>query len=326
MTDRKRVFSGIQPTGNIHIGNYIGAGRNYVTLQEEYETIYCVVDLHAMTVPYDPKDLRAGKINVAKMLLAMGIDPERSLLYNQSDVPHHAELSWILGTITSMGQLERMTQYKEKSDKSGQNLGLFAYPVLMAADILVHRVHAVPVGEDQTQHLELTRDLAERFNHRFGELFPVPEAIVPEVGARIMSLTDPTSKMSKSDPSPRSRVHLTDTPDEIASKIRSAVTDAGAEVAYEPEQKPGISNLLEIFSAFDGRSIDELVAEYRDSGYGVFKSAVADAVIEGLRPLQEAYSALSDDEVHRVMEASAEKARDMASETMRLVREAVGLD
>lgn len=325
MTEKKRVFSGIQPTGNIHIGNYIGAGRNYVRLQEEYETIYCVVDLHAMTVPYDPKDLREGKAIMARMLLAMGIDPERSLLYHQSDVPQHAELSWILGTLAGMGQLERMTQYKEKSDKAGQQFGLFAYPVLMAADILIHRAHAVPVGDDQTQHLELTRDLAERFNHRFGALFPVPEAIIPEVGARVMSLTDPTSKMSKSDPSPKSRVHLTDTPDEIASKIRSAVTDAGSEVVYDREAKPGISNLLEIFSAFDGRSIEELAAEYRDAGYGVFKIAVAEAVIEGLRPVQEAYASLTDEEVHRVMETSAEKAREMAAGTMRLVREAVGL-
>ena len=230
MTEGKRVFSGIQPTGNIHIGNYIGAGRNYVALQEDYQTIYCVVDLHAMTVPYDPAELRQGKAEAARMMLALGIDPARSLLYFQSDVPQHSELSWILGTITGVGQLERMTQFKEKADKSGQSFGLLAYPVLMAADILIHRVHAVPVGEDQTQHLELTRDLAERFNHRFGDFFPVPEAIIPEVGARVMSLTDPNSKMSKSDPSPRSRINLLDTPDEILAKVKSAVTDAGSEV------------------------------------------------------------------------------------------------
>jgi len=320
------MWRGIQPTGNVHIGNYIGAGRNYVALQDSYETIYCVVDLHAMTVPYDPEELRKGKAHMARMLLAMGIDPKRSLLYYQSDVPQHAELSWVLGCLASMGQLERMTQYKEKSDKSGQYFGLFAYPVLMAADILIHRVHAVPVGEDQTQHLELTRDLAERFNHRFGELFPVPEAIIPEVGARIMSLTDPTSKMSKSDPSPKSRVNLTDTPDEIAAKIKSAVTDTGSEVSYDPENKPGISNLLEIFSAFDGRSIDELVEEYRSSGYGRFKAAVAEAVIAGVQPIQERYASLTDAEVAQVMEASAEKAREMAAGTMELVRDAVGLD
>ena len=250
-------------------------------LQEEYETIYCVVDLHAMTVPYDPRT--CGRKASWPMLLAMGIDPERSLLYHQSDVPQHAELSWILGTLAGMGQLERMTQYKEKSDKAGQQFGLFAYPVLMAADILIHRAHAVPVGDDQTQHLELTRDLAERFNHRFGDLFPVPEAIIPEVGARVMSLTDPTSKMSKSDPSPKSRVHLTDTPDEIASKIRSAVTDAGSEVVYDREAKPGISNLLEIFSAFDGGRSSSPPST---TPVGVFKITVAEAVIEVSDPFR----------------------------------------
>src|SRR5690606_15197962 len=204
-----------------------------------------------------------------------GVDPARSLLYHQSDVAQHSELSWILGTLAGMGQLERMTQFKEKSDKAGQLFGLFAYPVLMVGDILLHRAHAVPVGEDPTQHLEFTRDLAERFNHRFGELFPVPSAIVPEVGARVMSLTDPTSKMSKSDPSPKSMVLLTDTPEQIMSKFKSAVTDMGSEVAYDPEAKPGISNLLEIFSVFSGRSIDDLAAEYGSSGYGTFKMAVA---------------------------------------------------
>lgn len=325
MTTRERVFSGIQPTGNIHIGNYIGAGRNYVALQEGYETIYCVVDLHAMTVPYDPVELRQGRAETARVLLALGIDPKRSLLYFQSDVPQHAELSWILGTLTGLGQLERMTQFKEKSDRSGQNLGLFSYPVLMAADILIHRAHAVPVGDDQTQHLELTRDLAERFNHRFGEFFPVPEAIIPEVGARVMSLTDPTSKMSKSDPSPKSRINLTDTPDEVVSKIKSAVTDTGSEVAFDREKKPGISNLLEIFSAMSGRGVPDLVDEYADAGYGRFKLAVAESVVNGIRPFQDAYRAMAQDEVEQVMNRSAERARDMAAETIQSVRELVGL-
>lgn len=325
MTERKRVFSGIQPTGNIHIGNYIGAGRNYVALQEVYETIYCVVDLHAMTVPYDPEELRRGKAETARLLLAIGIDPERSLLYYQSDVPQHAELSWILGTLAGIGQLERMTQFKEKSDKAGQNLGLFAYPVLMAADIMIHRAHAVPVGDDQIQHLELTRDLAERFNHRFGDYFPVPEPIIPEVGARIMSLTDPRSKMSKSDPSPRSRINLADTPDEIVAKIRGAVTDTGTDVAYDPDGKAGVSNLLEILSAFTDRATDELADEYRDLGYGAFKQAVAEAVVEGLRPIQDAYGALSNAEVEKVMVTSAERAREMADSTIRAVRELTGL-
>lgn len=326
MSDRKRVFSGIQPTGNIHIGNYIGAGRNYVALQAEYETIYCVVDLHAMTVPYMADDLRQGKRDAARMLLAMGVDPARSLVYYQSDVPQHAELSWILGTMTGMGQLERMTQYKEKADKSGQLYGLFAYPVLMAADILIHRAHAVPVGDDQTQHLELTRDLAERFNSRFGELFPVPDRITPEVGARVMSLIDPTSKMSKSDPSNKSRVLLTDTPDQITAKIKAAVTDAGSEVEFDREAKPGIANLLEVYSVLSGRSVEDLVSEHRSGGYGVFKGAVAEAVVEGLRPIQEAYQGLSHEEVDSVMTHSAERAREMADRTMAAVRSAVGLD
>ncbi len=326
MTERKKVFSGIQPTGNIHIGNYIGAGRNYVALQEGYETIYCVVDLHAMTVPCDPGELLRGKLESARMLLAMGVRTERSLVYFQSDVAQHAELSWILGTFTGIGQLERMTQFKEKSDKAGQNLGLFAYPVLMAADILIHRVHAVPVGDDQTQHLELTRDLAERFNHRFGDLFPIPERITPEIGARVMSLTDPSSKMSKSDSSPKSRVNLTDSHDEIVAKLKSAVTDMGSEVAYDPGMKPGVSNLVEIFSVFSGRSIEDIVGEFANAGYGRFKLAVAEAVVEGLRPIQEAFNGLSDAEAAAIMAGGAERARVSADVTMGLVRDAVGLD
>ena len=202
MTGRKRVFSGAQPTGEPHIGNLIGALNNWVAMQQDYDTIYCVVDLHAMTVPYAPADLERERRDLAKMILAVGVDPKRSLFYYQSDVPQHVELTWVLTTIAGIGQLERMTQYKEKADKAGQYFGLLAYPVLMAADILVHKAHAVPVGDDQTQHLELTRDLAVRFNSRFGELFPLPERITPEVGARVMSLTDPLAKMSKSEPSP----------------------------------------------------------------------------------------------------------------------------
>ncbi|HSM45032.1 MAG TPA: tryptophan--tRNA ligase, partial [Acidimicrobiia bacterium] len=222
MSEEKRVFSGMQPTGNIHIGNLMGALSNWVSMQDEYETIYNVVDLHAMTTPYEPTEFRRERIVLAKMILAVGVDPKRSLLYFQSDLPHHVELTWILSVMTGIGQLERMTQFKEKADRAGQNLGLFSYPVLMAADILIHRVHAVPVGDDQTQHLELTRDLAERFNTRFGEVFPVPERITPEIGARVTSLQSPTEKMSKSDPSPKSRVLLSDSTDDIVKKIKSA--------------------------------------------------------------------------------------------------------
>ncbi len=325
MTTRKRVFSGIQPTGNIHVGNYIGAGRNYVALQTEYETIYCVVDLHAMTVPYRPADLGAGRREAARLLLAMGVDPERSLVYYQSEVPQHAELAWVLGTVAGLGQLDRMTQFKEKADRAGQNLGLYAYPVLMAADILVHKVHAVPVGDDQAQHLELTRDLAQRFNSRFGDEFPLPERITPEIGARVMSLQDPTGKMSKSDPDPESRVLLLDAPEAVRAKIKAAVTDSGRDVEYDWEGKPGISNLLEMMSIFTEKSIDDLVAEYHDQGYGRFKEAVADAVIEGLAPIRDRFERLSDAEVADVMRLGAARGREMAQESMRSVREKLGI-
>lgn len=327
MSERKRVFSGIQPTGTgeLHIGNLVGALHNWVAMQDSYETIYCVVDLHAMTVPYDPVQLQRARVTTAKLLLAAGIDPGRSLLYYQSQVPQHAELCWMLGTITGLGQLERMTQFKEKSDKAGQNLGLFAYPVLQAADILVHKVHAVPVGEDQAQHLELTRDLAERFNHRFGEEFPLPERITPAIGARVMSLQDPTSKMSKSDPSPDSYVLLTDEPDAIRKKVRSAVTDSEREVRYDWETKPGISNLLEIFSFFSGRPVAELEEEYRHAGYGPFKEAVAEAVVEGLTPIRRRFKELDDAEVGRVMQKGALEARQRAEASMVSVRRKVGL-
>ncbi len=325
MTDQKRVFSGMQPTGDPHVGNVIGALSNWVRMQDEYDTIYCVVDLHAMTAPYDPANLRRERTDLAKIILAAGVDPKRSLLYYQSEVPQHVELAWILSTLTGVGHLERMTQFKEKADMGGQTLGLLAYPVLQAADILIHRVHAVPVGNDQAQHLELTRDLAERFNSRFGDVFPIPERITPEIGARVMSLTDPTSKMSKSDPSPKSRILLTDSTDQIMKKVKSAVTDTGTEVAFDWEDKPGISNLLEIFSFFSDRSIDDLAAEYSASGYGTFKVAVGEAVAEGLKPIRDAYEGMSDTEVGEVMASSAARAREMADGTMVFVRESVGL-
>ena len=327
MTERKRVFSGIQPTGTgeLHIGNLVGALRNWVEMQDEFDTIYCVVDLHAMTVPYDAEQFAAARRTTAKTLLAVGIDPSRSLLYYQSQVPQHAELAWILGTITGMGQLERMTQYKEKSDKAGQNLGLFAYPVLMAADILIHKAHAVPVGDDQTQHLELTRDLAERFNSRFGDEFPVPERITPKLGARVMSLLDPYSKMSKSDAAAGAYVLLTDGPDVIVKKVKSAVTDSERHVEYDWDTKPGVSNLLELGSFFSGRSIDSLVEEFHDGGYGPFKEAVAEMVVEGLTPIRTRFKALEDGEVQRIMQKGALDARQRSEAEMQSVRRKVGL-
>lgn len=325
MTEQKRVFSGMQPTGLPHLGNLAGAFSNWVKMQAEYQTIYCVVDLHAMSVPYDPDDLERGRTRLAKMVIASGVDPQRSLLYYQSDVAQHSELYWIIGTLAGVGQLQRMTQFKEKADKSGQGFGLLAYPVLQAADILIHKVHAVPVGDDQTQHLELTRDLAERFNHRFGDVFPIPERITPEIGARVVSLQDPATKMSKSDPNTKATVFLTDSTDEIVKKIKSAVTDTGNEVAYDWETKPGISNLLELFSYFSGRPIDDIVAEYATGGYGRFKIAVAEAVADGIEPIRDAYEGMSDAEVAKVMADSAERARVSADATLAVVKEAVGL-
>lgn len=325
MTEKMRVFSGMQPTGEATIGNLIGAFSNWVSMQDAYDTIYCAVDLHAMSSPYDPVELGVARRQLAKMILASGIDPDRSLLYYQSEVPQHAELYWIVGTLLGVGQLQRMAQFKEKAHRSGQGFGLLAYPVLQAADILIHRVGAVPVGDDQAQHLELTRDVAERFNHRFGEVFPVPERITPEIGARVMSLQDPAAKMSKSDENAKATIFLTDTTDQIMNKVKAAVTDTGSEVSHDWEHKPGISNLLEIFSHFSGRSIADLVAEYSDSGYGAFKIAVGEAVAEGVGPIRDAYEGMSDAEVEDVMSSSAAKARVIAEETMTVVRDATGL-
>lgn len=325
MTDRRRVFSGIQPTGELHFGNLVGALDNWVKMQADYETYYCVVDLHAMTVPFDPSELGRARLDTAKLVIATGVDPERSLFYFQSQVPQHAELTWILGNIAGIGQLERMIQYKEKAERSGQNLGLLSYPVLMAADILIHRVHAVPVGDDQTQHLELTRDLVVRFNSRFGEIFPLPERITPELGARVMSLQDPQIKMSKSDPDPTSRVNLLDEPDMIRKKIKGSVTDSDRTVRYDWVNKPGISNLLELFAFSTGRSLAELETEYSDTGYGRFKEAVAESVVDKLTPIRTRFKAMDDAEVSRMMQKSAFDARARAEGTMVAVRRSVGL-
>lgn len=325
MTGKKRVFSGIQPSGEVHIGNYLGALRNWVALQEVYDAIYCVVDLHALTAPYDPVELATARLATAKTLLAVGVDPARSLLYYQSQVPQHAELSWIVGVDTPLGALNRMTQFKEKSEKSGQKLGIYSYPVLMAADILLHKAHAVPVGDDQTQHLELTRDIAVRFNGKFGETFPVPEQVTAEVGARIMSLQEPTNKMSKSDADPSSRILVLDPPDVIVKKIKRAVTDSGSSIEYDEQHKPGISNLLTIMSIFTERSIDTLVDGFADAQYGEFKLAVADAVVDGLSSIRASYLALDDEEVSRLMAKGALEARIRAEQEMVVVRNRVGL-
>ncbi len=326
METKPKVFSGLQPTGNVHLGNYLGALRNWVKLQDSYDTVYCVVDLHALTVDYDPAQFAQDRLEAAKVLLAVGIDPNKSLFYFQSQVPQHTELEWILGTMTPTGVLNRMTQYKDKVARGqASNLGLYAYPVLMAADILMFRANLVPIGDDQKQHLEMTRDLAERFNNRFSEVFPIPDALIPETSARVMALTDPMAKMSKSDPNERSRVLILDSPDVIRKKIKSAVTDSEPTVRYDWDAKPGVSNLLEIMAACTDRSVEDLAAEYADSGYGVFKEAVAEAVIAELAPIRANYQHLIDAEVARVMNKGALDARTKAEGYQQQVRAAVGL-
>ena len=310
----------------MHIGNYLGAFRNWVALQEQYDTVYCVVDLHALTTPGDPEVLHQNRLDAARVLLAVGIDPDRSLFYLQSQVPQHAELSWILSTVMPTGVLNRMTQFKEKSDRVGANLGLYSYPVLMAADILLHRADLVPVGDDQRQHLEMTRDLAQRFNSRFGDVFPIPDALIPETSSRVMSLVTPTSKMSKSEPNERSRILIMDSPDEIRRKVKSAVTDSDPDVRYDRDAKPGISNLLEIMSGCTGRDIEDLVNEFGTGGYGNFKEAAAEAVINELAPVRARYREVEMPDVARLMQRGALDARIKAEGFQREVRRAVGLD
>jgi tryptophanyl-tRNA synthetase len=324
--ERQTVFSGLQPTGNIHLGNYLGALRNWVKLQDSYDCVYCVVDLHAITVDYDPEQYERDRIEAAKVLLATGIDPDRSLFYFQSQVPQHSELAWILGTMTPTGVLNRMTQYKDKVAQGvPANLGLYSYPVLMAADILLYHANLVPIGDDQRQHLEMTRDLAERFNNRFGDTFPIPDALIPEMTARVMSLTDPTAKMSKSDPNEKSRVLILDSPDVVRKKIKSAVTDSDPDVRFDVAAKPGVSNLLEIMSTCTGQTIDQLVDEYADTGYGRFKEAVAEAVIAELAPIRSKYQQLEDEEVARVMRRGSLDARSKAEGFQQIARDVTGL-
>lgn len=322
---RPKVFSGAQPTSGMHIGNWLGAFRNWVALQADHDCIYCVVDLHAITITMDPAELKANSRQAAKLFLSMGIDPQASVLFVQSSVAHHSELAWVLGAMTPMGVLNRMTQYKEKSDKHGQMLGLFSYPVLQAADILLYRVNAVPIGEDQKQHLEMTRDVAERFNNRYGEVFPLPEPIIPDIGARVMSLQEPTSKMSKSDANESSRIGLLDPPDAIAKKFSRAVTDSETEIRYDPAAKPGVSNLLEIMALFSERPIADVEADLTGAGYAALKEAAAEMTIAGLAPIQERYHGLSDAEVDGALGSGTERARAAAAETMAIVSAAVGL-
>jgi tryptophanyl-tRNA synthetase len=323
-----RIFSGIQPTGRKHLGNYIGAITQYVAGQDRGEAIYCVVDLHAITVPHEPGVLRESVYDTAATLLAAGLDPERCIFFRQSDVQEHSELCWLLSAVTSFGELSRMTQFKDKAGAQRDlvSAGLFFYPVLQAADVLAYRAHEVPVGEDQRQHIELMRDAAERFNARFGETLVIPEARIPQVGARIMDLQAPDRKMSTTGGTAQGTVLVLDEPDVIAKKVRSSVTDSGSEVRRGPD-KAGISNLIDILAAVRGIAPDAVEREFDGAGYGAFKAAVADAVVEYLTPVRERYHELRSDaaELERVLEAGAGKARAIAADTLDDVRRAMGV-
>ena len=322
----KRIFSGAQPTGNLHIGNYLGALRNWVAFQHDYDSFYCVVNLHAVTLPQDPAGLAAKTREVARIYLAAGVDPKVSTIFIQSDVAEHAELAWVLNCVARTGELERMTQYKDKSKKQGENVsvGLLTYPTLMAADILLYQTDLVPVGQDQKQHLELTRDLAVRFNRDYGETFRVPDPYIPKVGAKVLSLQDPAKKMSKSDENLNGSIMLMDDADTIRRKFRRAVTDSGTEVRFD-EARPAVTNLLSIYQILTGRTPEEIEAHFEGKGYAQLKSDVADATVEFLRPFQERVRSISDEELSRILRDGADKARAIAAETLRQVKERMGI-
>lgn len=336
MQNKKIIFSGVAPSGNIHIGNYLGAIKQWVELQNsgEYKNIFCVVDEHALTTPQDPAKLRSKILEVFTLYLALGIDPEKSIIFIQSHVPEHSELNWILSTITPVGELERMTQFKDKSKKQKSILaGLLNYPVLMAADILLYKTNLVPVGEDQLQHIEITRAIAKKFNNTYGQTFAIPEPLLNKEAKRIMGLDDPSKKMSKSAENPNNYIALLDSPETIREKIKTAVTDSGSEIKYDIENKPAISNLLLIYSLFSGLPADrqgkktgELEKEYAGKNYSVFKKDLAEAIIEGLSPIQKKYRELeaNPDYVKKVLRAGAEKAKTIATQTMTKVRSEIG--
>jgi tryptophanyl-tRNA synthetase len=328
MTDSERIFSGIQPTGRKHLGNYIGAIRQYVEGQDRGEGIYCIVDLHAITVPHDPAELRERLYDTTAILIAAGLDPERCILFRQSDVKEHTELCWLLGSVTAWGDLNRMHQFKEKSEQQRElvSAGLFFYPVLMAADVLAYRATEVPVGDDQRQHVELMRDVAERFNARYGDILEVPEGRYPEVGARIMNLQDPTSRMSTTYGSEQGTVYILDEADAVRKKVRSAVTDSGTDVRRGPD-KEGITNLIDILSVIRDVTPEDIERGFEGSGYGDFKGAVADAVVDYLAPVRERYAELRPDEaaLESILGAGAEKARAISSVIVADVRDAMGI-
>jgi tryptophanyl-tRNA synthetase len=322
-----RIFSGIQPTGDKHFGNYSGGFRQYAAMQEEGEAFFCIVDLHSITTAYDPEELRESTLDLAAMLFATGLDADRSTVFVQSHVTAHAEAAWLLSAVTSYGQLGRMTQFKDKSERQEfVSAGLFTYPVLMAGDILLYQTDVVPIGDDQRQHLELARDVAERFNSRYGETFKVPGGRFPETGGRIMDLQEPERKMSTTDSQPQGKVLITDPPETIRKKLKSAVTDSGSDVRYDPEAKAGISNLLEIMSVATGDPIPELEARYDGGGYGNFKADVAEAVVTLLDPIRTRYEELRADpaELERLLAQGADKAREASAPTLAQMYERMG--
>jgi tryptophanyl-tRNA synthetase len=323
----KRIFSGAQPTGNVHLGNYLGALRNWVALQHEYESFFCIVNLHAVTLPQDPRLLIEKTRDLARLYLAVGIDPEVSTIFIQSDVPEHAELTWLLNCVTRMSELERMTQFKDKARKQEENVGvgLFDYPVLMAADILLYQTDLVPVGDDQKQHLELTRDIAIRFNRDYGETFRVPDPFIPKVGARIMSLADPTKKMSKSDEEGEGGcVMLLDSDDAVRRKFKRAVTDSGTEIRFDPN-RPAINNLLTIYHLLTGKSNQESEDHFSGKGYASLKQDLADVTIEFLKPIQERVKAIDDGKLNAILERGAERAQEIARATLADAKRKMGL-
>ena len=323
----KTIFSGIQPSGTITLGNYIGALMQFVELQDDYDCYFCIVDQHAITVPQDRLVLRKNIRSLAALYIAVGIDPEKVTLFVQSEVPAHAQAAWMLQCVAYIGELERMTQFKDKSQgKDSVTAGLLTYPPLMAADILLYNTDLVPVGEDQKQHLELTRDLAERFNKKYNDIFTIPEVRIPKVGARIMSLQDPTKKMSKSDPNTKGFISLLDDPKTIEKKIKSSVTDSDGVVRFDKENKAGISNLLSIYSIIDNRPIDDIVSEYEGKGYGEFKSGLAEVLVKKLSAIQERYYQLIEsDELDRILDMGAEKANKVASKMVKKMENGMGL-
>ncbi len=323
---KKRIFSGAQPTGNLHLGNYLGALKNWVALQDEYESFYCIVNLHAITMPQNPDVLRQKTLDLARIYLAAGVNPEKSTIFIQSDVSEHAELQWVLSCVARMGELERMTQFKDKGKGNAERagVGLFTYPVLMAADILLYQTNLVPVGKDQKQHLELSRDLAERFNRDFGETFIVPEPFIPPVGANILSLQDPSKKMSKSDENAAGAIFLLDDADTIVKKFKKAVTDSGTEIKFD-DTRPAINNLLTIYQLMTGKTPEECEANFAGKGYGHFKTETAEAVIEFLKPFQQRVKNYSDEDLKEILKNGAEKARVIARETLTDVYAKMGI-